>query len=85
VGVVLGAVNGFLESRSSAINPLIVTLATLISTAALGGHLTGFSTVYLPPRFDYVRTATLASFPSPIILAAVFGCIVESCSGELSS
>jgi ribose transport system permease protein len=52
------------------INPLIVTLATLNLYRGLGGHLTGFTTVYLPPRMTMFGTATVASVPAPIIVAA---------------
>jgi ribose transport system permease protein len=70
LGLVLGAVNGA-SIAFVAINPLIVTLATLNLYRGLGGHLTGFSTVYLPPRLTTFGTATVASIPAPIIMAAV--------------
>jgi ribose/xylose/arabinose/galactoside ABC-type transport system permease subunit len=70
LGIGLGAVNGA-SIAFVAINPLIVTLATLNLYRGLGGHLTGFTTVYLPPRVTMFGTATVASIPAPIIIAAV--------------
>jgi ribose/xylose/arabinose/galactoside ABC-type transport system permease subunit len=69
LGVGLGAVNGA-SIAFVAINPLIVTLATLNLYRGLGGHLTGFTTVYLPPRMAMFGTATVASIPAPIVIAA---------------
>jgi ribose transport system permease protein len=68
-GIGLGAVNGA-SIAFVAINPLIVTLATLNLYRGLGGHLTGFTTVYLPPGMTMFGTATVASIPAPIIVAA---------------
>jgi ribose transport system permease protein len=69
LGLGLGAVNGA-SIAFVAINPLIVTLATLNLYRGLGGHLTGFTTVYLPPGMTMFGTATVASVPAPIIVAA---------------
>jgi ribose transport system permease protein len=69
-GLGLGAVNGA-SIAFVAINPLIVTLATLNLYRGLGGHLTGFTTVYLPPGMTKFGTATVASVPAPIIVAVV--------------
>jgi ribose transport system permease protein len=70
LGIGLGAVNGA-SIAFVAINPLIVTLATLNLYRGLGGHLTGFTTVYLPPRMTMFGTGSVASVPAPIIIAAI--------------
>ncbi len=69
-GLGLGAVNGA-SIAFVAINPLIVTLATLNLYRGLGGHLTGFTTVYLPSGMTMFGTTTVASIPAPIIVAVV--------------
>jgi ribose/xylose/arabinose/galactoside ABC-type transport system permease subunit len=73
-GLGLGAFNGAWIAFVG-INPLIVTLATLNLYRGLGGHLTGFTTVYLPPRMTMFGTATVASVPAPIIAAVVVALI----------
>jgi ribose transport system permease protein len=69
-GLGLGALNGA-SIAFVGINPLIVTLATLNLYRGVGGHLTGFSTVYLPPGMTKFGTGTVASIPAPIVVAAV--------------
>src|SRR5260221_6167787 len=69
-GIGLGAVNGA-SIAFVAINPLSVTLATLSLYRGLGGHLTGFTTVYLPHGMTMFGTTTVASIPAPIVVAAV--------------
>jgi ribose transport system permease protein len=69
-GLGLGAFNGA-SIAFVGINPLIVTLATLNLYRGLGGHLTGFTTVYLPPRMTMFGTGTVASIPAPIIVMVV--------------
>jgi ribose/xylose/arabinose/galactoside ABC-type transport system permease subunit len=68
-GVFLGAFNGA-SIAFVAIPPLIVTLATLNLYRGIGGHLTGFTTVYLPPTMAVLGTTTVASIPTPVIVAA---------------
>ena len=69
-GLGLGAFNGA-SIAFVGINPLTVTLATLNLYRGVGGHLTGFSTVYLPPGMTKFGTGTVASIPAPIVVAAV--------------
>jgi ribose/xylose/arabinose/galactoside ABC-type transport system permease subunit len=67
-GVGLGALNGA-SIAFVAINPLIVTLATLNLYRGLGGHLTGFTTVYLPHAMTLLGNTTVAAVPTPIVVA----------------
>jgi ribose transport system permease protein len=69
-GLGLGALNGA-SIAFVGINPLIVTLATLNLYRGVGGHLTGFSTVYLPHGITKFGTGTVVSVPAPIVVAAV--------------
>lgn len=70
VGVILGAINGATVAYI-AISPLIVTLATLNLYRGIGGHLTQFTTTFLPPQMQTLGTSTVGSVPTPIIVMVV--------------
>src|SRR5712692_9890024 len=70
LGVILGAVNGATVAYI-AISPLIVTLATLNLYRGIGGHLTQFTTTFLPPQLQTLGTSTVGSVPTPIIVTIV--------------
>jgi len=67
-GLLLGAVNGVTVGYLS-MNPLIVTLATLNLYRGVAGHLTKFSTVYLPSQAQALGTSHIGSIPTPIVVA----------------
>lgn len=70
-GLAIGLFNGFCVS-AMAINPFIVTLATMNILLALSSTITGgFPVTGLPPEFSQaLSTASILGIPAPVLLTA---------------